>query len=250
MFLVWSLGSHIVGLLVFFFSSRRRHTIYWRDWSSDVCSSDLATIDSQSPGSKVTVQRLDARDGRRIGEPRAAGRSGSNVTTMVVPGGARVVTTVEGGPTVVRDARTLRPLRRLPDGGDTAALSGDGRMMVAGGRDGTVRFVDLASGSARRGLGRHDGIVDRAAFSRDGRTAVTAGEDNRMIVWDIGRAAIRETLQSAVQITGLAISPDGRTLYAGGADGKVVIWDLAGDRRLGRVFGVRPGEQPGPAFNA
>src|SRR5947209_17510806 len=24
-----------------FFSSRRRHTIYWRDWSSDVFSSDL-----------------------------------------------------------------------------------------------------------------------------------------------------------------------------------------------------------------
>src|SRR3712207_8430564 len=28
----------------FFFSSRRRHTRYWRDWSSDVCSSDLALI--------------------------------------------------------------------------------------------------------------------------------------------------------------------------------------------------------------
>src|SRR3712207_607126 len=27
----------------FFFSSRRRHTRYWRDWSSDVCSSDLQT---------------------------------------------------------------------------------------------------------------------------------------------------------------------------------------------------------------
>src|SRR5215203_2112628 len=26
----------------FFFSCRRRHTRYWRDWSSDVCSSDLA----------------------------------------------------------------------------------------------------------------------------------------------------------------------------------------------------------------
>src|SRR5215203_3246262 len=25
----------------FFFSSIRRHTRYWRDWSSDVCSSDL-----------------------------------------------------------------------------------------------------------------------------------------------------------------------------------------------------------------
>src|SRR3712207_7148607 len=32
-----------ISLLVFFFffSSRRRHTRYWRDWSSDVCSSDL-----------------------------------------------------------------------------------------------------------------------------------------------------------------------------------------------------------------
>src|SRR5690606_40136610 len=27
----------------FFFSSRRRHTIFSRDWSSDVCSSDLCT---------------------------------------------------------------------------------------------------------------------------------------------------------------------------------------------------------------
>src|SRR3712207_8910364 len=32
----------MVQLMFFFFSSRRRHTRYWRDWSSDVCSSDLA----------------------------------------------------------------------------------------------------------------------------------------------------------------------------------------------------------------
>src|SRR5258707_15614690 len=30
-------------IVFFFFSSRRRHTRYWRDWSSDVCSSDLDT---------------------------------------------------------------------------------------------------------------------------------------------------------------------------------------------------------------
>src|SRR3712207_6659755 len=30
-----------MSLMIFFFSSRRRHTRYWRDWSSDVCSSDL-----------------------------------------------------------------------------------------------------------------------------------------------------------------------------------------------------------------
>src|SRR3712207_8733980 len=31
----------MVSLRGVFFSSRRRHTRYWRDWSSDVCSSDL-----------------------------------------------------------------------------------------------------------------------------------------------------------------------------------------------------------------
>src|SRR5690606_40727266 len=30
---------------LFFFSSRRRHTIFSRDWSSDVCSSDLGELD-------------------------------------------------------------------------------------------------------------------------------------------------------------------------------------------------------------
>src|SRR3712207_8066711 len=30
-----------MSMFFFFFSSRRRHTRYWRDWSSDVCSSDL-----------------------------------------------------------------------------------------------------------------------------------------------------------------------------------------------------------------
>src|SRR5438445_491162 len=36
---------------VFFFSSRRRHTRYWRDWSSDVCSSDLTASASSTRSS-------------------------------------------------------------------------------------------------------------------------------------------------------------------------------------------------------
>src|SRR3712207_8170960 len=34
----------MLWLSVFIFASRRRHTRYWRDWSSDVCSSDLARV--------------------------------------------------------------------------------------------------------------------------------------------------------------------------------------------------------------
>src|SRR5690625_3591722 len=34
-------------LFLFFFSSRRRHTRWPRDWSSDVCSSDLVVLGTQ-----------------------------------------------------------------------------------------------------------------------------------------------------------------------------------------------------------
>src|SRR3712207_7628427 len=40
---------------VFFFSSRRRHTRYWRDWSSDVCSSDLFAGRNRNRGWVRTV---------------------------------------------------------------------------------------------------------------------------------------------------------------------------------------------------
>src|SRR5699024_11712699 len=42
----------------FFFSSRRRHTISKRDWSSDVCSSDLLYGKSRKP----TKEMLDSVD--------------------------------------------------------------------------------------------------------------------------------------------------------------------------------------------
>src|SRR5690606_39968021 len=36
--------------VLFFFSSRRRHTRFSRDWSSDVCSSDLQVAQLLKPG--------------------------------------------------------------------------------------------------------------------------------------------------------------------------------------------------------
>src|SRR3712207_7537448 len=38
-------------MFYFFFSSRRRHTRYWRDWSSDVCSSDLTAYQDNKQNS-------------------------------------------------------------------------------------------------------------------------------------------------------------------------------------------------------
>src|SRR3712207_8369786 len=44
----------------FFFSSRRRHTRYWRDWSSDVCSSDLASARGPCAASALLLLRAVA----------------------------------------------------------------------------------------------------------------------------------------------------------------------------------------------
>src|SRR6266542_7147700 len=44
--------------MFFFFSSRRRHTRCYRDWSSDVCSSDLGRRSQRAP----QTQALEAND--------------------------------------------------------------------------------------------------------------------------------------------------------------------------------------------
>jgi DNA-binding SARP family transcriptional activator/WD40 repeat protein len=190
---------------------------------------------SLPPAGGTVIRSFNARTGRPLGKETHVSRD--LVTMMLTRDGRRLVTTRFDQGTVISDARTLRPLRRLPIGAEQAALSPDDRTMLVGGRDGSVRFLDLNTGKVRRASGRHAGAVVRATFSADGRTAITAGEDGRLIVWDVGRASAGETLEGhAGQITGLAISRDGSTLYTTGLDGKLLIWDLAGARRLGRPF--------------
>src|SRR5947209_5631146 len=56
--LLWLLRV-VRGVVLFFFSSRRRHTRYWRDWSSDVCSSDLAVPGARAEA-PIVVTNPDA----------------------------------------------------------------------------------------------------------------------------------------------------------------------------------------------
>src|SRR5690349_22651838 len=53
----------------FFFSSRRRHTRSLRDWSSDVCSSDLCLLRGPAAGGAAEPERQ-----RREPQPSAATR--------------------------------------------------------------------------------------------------------------------------------------------------------------------------------
>jgi WD40 repeat protein/DNA-binding SARP family transcriptional activator len=190
------------------------------------------------PGREHSVQRFSAESGQPLSLPRLITTRDVWADPLLTRDGRSIVTSVAGR-TETRDARTLRRLSHRPVGADVVALSPDDRTLLLGGRDGSVRFLDLASGRVRTAAGRHGGPVVGATFGPGGRTAATAGEDNRVIVWDVRRGAVAETLEGhAGRTTSLAISRDGRTLYTGGLDGKLVVWDLAGTRRFDRAFPI------------
>src|SRR5207247_5343395 len=63
-----SLGFNLSYCFSFFFSSRRRHTRSTRDWSSDVCSSDLCCT---HPQNRFCLYRyLRTRTDRTAGWPQ------------------------------------------------------------------------------------------------------------------------------------------------------------------------------------
>src|SRR3712207_9022160 len=78
----------------FFFSSRRRHTRYWRDWSSDVCSSDLVRRGGRlgqaflETGDRALLRGRDLR-GRRLPPTTSGVDAGSGRDGRLAPQGAR-----------------------------------------------------------------------------------------------------------------------------------------------------------------
>src|SRR5437868_10852674 len=72
--------------MLFFFSSRRRHTRSKRDWSSDVCSSDLVRrrpVERSRRDAKETQRSRRARVRRRQPPEVASAESSANPPTVV-----------------------------------------------------------------------------------------------------------------------------------------------------------------------
>src|SRR6266508_3236309 len=63
-------SDHVV--IFFFFSSRRRHTRWPRDWSSDVCSSDLPAFEASGPRDYRTDRRIGPQTRGMLYSPTAA----------------------------------------------------------------------------------------------------------------------------------------------------------------------------------
>jgi WD40 repeat protein len=66
----------------------------------------------------------------------------------------------------------------------SVALSPDGKWLVSGGGDKTIRMWDVESGKEIRRYVGHDSVVQRLAYAPNGHTFASQGRDGIVLIWD------------------------------------------------------------------
>jgi WD40 repeat protein len=105
------------------------------------------------------------------------------------------------------------------------AFSPDGKRIVSGSDDSTLKVWDTDKGQEVRSLRGHAGLVTCVAFSPDGKHLVSRGYDSTLKVWDAEKG---QELLSLKGHTGavlcVAFSPDGKRIVSGSYDGTLKVW--------------------------
>lgn len=115
----------------------------------------------------------------------------------------------------------------VPLGGATdVVLQPDGQTAVFTSGDGTIRWVDLVTGTEIRRLTGHDAMATSIASA--GNRILTGGADGRMCLWSSDGAAIRAVQAGEGWVRHVALSADGR-LGLASVGGSVVLLDDAAE---------------------
>jgi WD40 repeat protein len=110
----------------------------------------------------------------------------------------------------------------------SVAFSPDGKQVVSGSQDETVRLWDTVTGAALQTLEGHLGLVISVAFSPDSRQVVSGSDDKTVRLWDATTGAALQTLEGhSGLVTSVAFSLDGRQVMSGSRDETVRLWDAA-----------------------
>jgi WD40 repeat protein len=114
------------------------------------------------------------------------------------------------------------------------AFSPDGKTLVSGSRDNTIKFWDIASGRAKQqaNLNRHTGYaVTSVAFNPNGRMVALGDGGGNVILWDVAssRSLGPPFKVFDTDIRHIAFRPDGKTLEALSSEGGITSLDTSLD---------------------
>src|SRR5262249_34581175 len=108
------------------------------------------------------------------------------------------------------------------------AFSPDGKMVVSGSGDRTLRVWDVVSGQSLRTLQGHTSDVNAVAFSPDGKMVVSGSYDGTLRVWDVSSGQSLRTLTGHTStVNAVAFSPDGKMVVSGSGDRTLRVWDVS-----------------------
>ncbi len=108
-----------------------------------------------------------------------------------------------------------------------AVFSRDGKHIMSGGTDGTIKVWDLSTGQAIKTLKGHTDAVDSLAASADGRYIVSASWDKTVRIWDFATGSEVKIIRGHKDgVETVAVSPDGKLIASGAwREGTLRVWD-------------------------